>query len=65
VETVFLEILELRYLLVDGISGYMSRNIAVESGVKVRDRSSVPQMYHARFDNKESGVVVTAVDKSR
>jgi hypothetical protein len=44
VETVFLEILELRYLLVDGISGYMLRNIAMESGVKVRDRSGVPQM---------------------
>jgi len=64
VKTVFLEAFSLGYLLVDGIRGYVLRNVAVKRGVKVRDRSGVLQARHARFHNRESGAVVTRFAKS-
>ena len=44
VETVFLETLSLRYLLVDGIRGYVLWNVTMKRSVKVRDRSGVCQI---------------------
>jgi hypothetical protein len=64
VKTVFLEAFSFGYLLVDGIRGYVLRNVAVERGVKVRDRSGVLQIGHARFHDRESRAVVTRFAKS-
>jgi hypothetical protein len=44
VKTVFLETFSVGYLLVDGIRGYVLRNVAVERGIKVRDRSGMLQI---------------------
>ena len=63
VEAVLLEAFPLSYLLVDGISGYVLGNIAVKSGVKVRNRSGMLQIRDARFDDKESCAVMPTANQ--
>jgi len=44
VEAIFLETCSPRYVLIDCVRGYVLRNVTMESGVKVRNRSGVLQI---------------------